>query len=120
MKFNPECLKDLLTFIEESSTPRNPAVIESDCVPKTLEKYDIEKIEYHLNQARMSGLLDNYKKNIIGDFKISGLTPNGHQLLEQLRNPKIWKEVLKKCVSSVPTLISCVSEFVGLIGMFTK
>lgn len=120
MKLNPECLKDLLIFIEENSTPYNPAIIESDCVPEALAKYDMAEIEYHLGQARMSGLLDNYKKNIIGDLKISGLTPNGHQLLEQLKTPKIWKEVLKKCVSSIPTLISCVSEIVGLAEVFAK
>ncbi|CAI3295799.1 hypothetical protein CIRMBP1196_01765 [Enterococcus cecorum] len=96
MKLSPDCIRDILLFAEElpfTHTARNDEIFKS----KLLEQYTEDEINYAIRK------LGNHDANlIIGDVQfasnipymtyISGLTFNGHQYLENIKDPTVWEK----------------------------
>lgn len=115
MKFNPDCVRDIL-FVVEEKTGYNKEITYS-CPEQfpLLSKYSNDEIMYHLHQCKSSGLIDCFE-NIFGKFKINDLTNSGHSLIAKIREDKTWKKVLTNTVSSVPTLITMANEICSAIS----
>ncbi|WP_033167678.1 DUF2513 domain-containing protein [Clostridium sp. KNHs205] len=109
MKFNPDCVRDILLTAEENTGYHKEMVYESPGDFSLLSKYNHDEIMYHLSQCKDSGLIDGIE-NIWGEFKINDLTPLGHDVIAKIREDKTWKKILKGTISSIPTLITIAAE----------
>ncbi len=104
MKLNPDCIRDILIDIEETTTINASWWYDSHNPSTRLISYDRFEIAYHARYC--------YEANLIKDFSIGGdsesvyaldLTPNGHDFLSNIRENNIWngvKTVAEKIGSS--------------------
>lgn len=111
MKFNPNCVRDILIAVEENTGTGQTISFGQDVdVYTILQKYDVDETMYHIDQCLQSRLI-NGMKNVWGHFRITGLSPEGHSLLGKIRSEKLWKEILSRGVTAIPTLIQIASLF---------
>ena len=98
MKLNPDCLRDILLVIEESTSYTDDVDSDKFALNSKMDKYSYEEVFYHVRQADLSNLL--YKTTFFkGGFIIQDLSPEGHKFLNDIRNDNNWtktKEVAKK------------------------
>ncbi|WAW15426.1 DUF2513 domain-containing protein [Peptostreptococcus equinus] len=92
MKLNPDCMRDILIFAESIPYGRQSG-IDLMCEQLT---YTYEELDYTTIKLQEAGLLDvisSHKLNHVGlcTDRINGLTFNGHQILANIRNEKIWE-----------------------------
>ncbi|MBS5919963.1 MAG: DUF2513 domain-containing protein [Clostridium perfringens] len=86
MKLNPDCIKDILIFVEENTDSINYFVNTCDIVD-ALSAYDENTICYHINKMDKANLFENVSR-ADGDIIISvdSLSLNGHKLLDIIHN----------------------------------
>lgn len=100
MRINPECIRDILSAVEAIVDNANQTYTFS-CIEEfqeknvLLKKYSSNVVSYHFQQICLSGYL--YKGKIFPEGGVSfiDLSPEGHELLNQLRTPKLFKAVKK-------------------------
>ena len=115
MKFNPNCVRDILIECENSADGFQELYIEERNIPDTLSQYLWSELLYHLNQCKMSNLFDEHSgEDILGGFTVNNLSPDGHAFLQKIQSNTIWKKLLKKGIVSLPALISAATEIVGM------
>lgn len=115
MRFNPECVRDILFECEEVIEPDKELYLIEYDLPNRLSNYSWNEILYHLKQCHASGLfMYDSHEDTIGGYTVSDLSPKGHELLEKIRSDKVWKKILKKSIASIPTLISVATEILSL------
>ena len=92
MKLNPDCMRDILIFAESI-----PYGHQSD-IKLMCEQlpYTYEELDYTTVKLYEAGLIDAYVGPILNHAgnttgRINGLTFNGHQVLANIRNEKIWE-----------------------------
>ncbi len=61
-----------------------------------IDGYDMKTVAYHCNILYTGGFIEdfagNYSDNEICDFAISGLTWEGHEFLDIIRNDEVWNK----------------------------
>ena len=106
MKFDPDCVRDILLDIEELHD--YPQILFFDSETKLLRAsaHSFDKLAYHMILLDEAGYL-NWTPVFTGGrhlyhSSIHGLTYDGHQFLETVRNPRVWEETksLSKKVGS--------------------
>lgn len=94
MKLNPDCIRDILLSIEETTD----YYTRFEYVPGTsihgrIQKYSHDEIIYHIHQCRLSGLVFRCEINGNGGYiTIEDLSPSGHEFLEKIRADTIWNK----------------------------
>ena len=115
MKFDPDCVRDILIECENSSDGFQELCIEESNIPCTLSKYSWDKLLYHLMQCKSADLFDEHShEDVLGAFIVNDLSPKGHELLQNIRSDSTWKKLLKKGLTSLPALISVVADIASL------
>ena len=115
MVFNPNCIRDILIECEKTLDGFQEICVEEDNIPCALSQYSWEELLYHLKQCQSADLFDEHSgEDILGGFIINNLSPEGHELLQKIRLDSIWKNLLKRGATSLPTLISLVVDIAGL------
>ncbi|EMC06742.1 DUF2513 domain-containing protein [Streptococcus mutans] len=95
MKFQPEVVRDILLDIEELHQYPNPFTFSTPEKFNRAKKYDIDTIAYHCNLLEEAKFLKwdpIYGNNELQNGIINGITYNGHQFLDSIRSPKVWRE----------------------------
>ncbi len=108
MRLNPNCIRDILLTVEENEDMYYPGQYE------LLNKYDSKEIIYHLKQCHMSGLLTNLSSYVDGGYCVDDLTPQGHELISQIRSTSNWTKILKN-LSEIGTSIKTIIEVAALV-----
>ncbi|EGO2515536.1 hypothetical protein Q9Q_01568 [Enterococcus faecalis EnGen0078] len=119
MKLSHDCIRDILLFSE--SLPYNePAFGDKIFKSDLLKKYSSEEINY-----AVSKLGDDDAQLIKGYVKfasnkpymtyISSLTFDGHKYLDNIRDPKIWKESKKISSKLASVSIDIMSEIAAKV-----
>lgn len=107
MILNPDCIRDILIYIESKTDSKITSVGFKQLVD-SLDSYDKNTLYYHVNQISKSNLVDNVFYADNAPLYISDLTPEGHEFLANIRSNSNWnktKEVAKKVGSfSLDTL----------------
>lgn len=95
MKLNPDCIRDILLAVEESTdSTQDFHYIRDEHCHDQLRKYDHNEIYYHLKQCHMSGFFTSFLPCDGGDIVIiRDLTPAGHAFLANIRNNTFWDKV---------------------------
>ncbi|MBD9846446.1 DUF2513 domain-containing protein [Enterococcus faecalis] len=98
MKLNPDCVRDLLLEIEQTTDSNKMYSYSSQ--DKYLKKYDENVVYYHFRQADLSGLLYQSQFDMAGNFGCVDLSPKGHQFLNDIRSENNWKKT-KEIASTI-------------------
>lgn len=108
MKLNPDCIRDILFTVEENTSFCAPMEYTDVTEYSRLRPYSNDEVCYHITQCKLSGHITEVNWFIGGTCLIQDLSPNGHELLANIRSDKNWaktKEVANKVGSfSLDTL----------------
>ena len=98
MRLDANCIRDILLTVEDFTAYHK--WFEYHSVDKSnyplLSKYQDHKLTYHFNQCKLSNCFINCHIYRNGEhISIQDLTPYGHEIINNIRNDKVWKKVLK-------------------------
>lgn len=112
MKLNPDCVRDLMMFLEEKTwvtikdSGRYKASYFHVLCPALMQelepvnKYSLEEVLYHLIQLSESGYISTDfafdPSRDDGAFHLAHvyyITPKGHELIASIRSDKAWKKI---------------------------
>lgn len=116
MQLNPDCIRDILIFIEDNSRPSinsEKLVRLNDMLPEF--GYSLEELVYHSQQLEMDNLITNLSKDFTINFYVKDLTPDGHRFLANIRNDNNWsktKEITRSIGGFSIQMLKNVSESV--------
>lgn len=110
MRLNPDCIRDILLYVEENINKQNNRIMVTNLISFLKPKYDEYTVNYHIIQLNDTGL---FKRVVIADdnipILITDLSYEGHTYINNIRDNKIWDKIktLTKGVSSLsmPILI---------------
>jgi hypothetical protein len=91
LKLDLDLIRELLIRLEKLSAPSQEIFLRSDAEEVTVEGYTPEQIEYHLIQMADAGLIVVTRFTAEGTCHFQRLSWSGHQYLESVRDPKIWR-----------------------------
>lgn len=106
MKLNPDCIRDILFWLEDVTLPDTDINISyRNCTPESLSQYtDIEFI-YHVQQCiNFHLVISTDKKPVNSRFRIIDLSPEGHDFLAAVRENTNWNKA-----KEIATQISALS-----------
>ena len=93
MKLNPDCIRDILLFVESESSFLGVIRLDTKNIPddSPISKYDRGVLLYHIRQCASSNLITKVTYADLGDYVyVSDLTPSGHEFLAATRAEKNW------------------------------
>ncbi len=103
MKINPDCIRDLLIDIENTTTFNKQYVMCNDTDSDLTDKYSYDVVLYHSRYCYEAKLLTSYTPFDSGQyFIVADLSPDGHAFLENIRNNTNWNKV-KNALKSAGT-----------------
>lgn len=100
MKLDEDCVRDILLVTEGYSNFDFP-IRDTTYFDELKEKYNQQKILYHIRQCELSGLIYGFGQDIDGVF-VKDLTPSGHNFLGNIRKDENWSKT-KKVVEKAGT-----------------
>ncbi|MCY7439412.1 DUF2513 domain-containing protein [Bacillus altitudinis] len=89
MRLKQECIRDVLLGLEEELDYRQSMDREELLSLDRLSSHSAEDSLYTVSKLREAGFL-NVNYYLGGNFRIFGITYEGHQFLENIRDPEIW------------------------------
>ncbi|MDB8552878.1 DUF2513 domain-containing protein [Turicibacter sanguinis] len=89
MRLNPDCIRDILLYVEENVDAKKFAVSFTSLVD-SLTSYDENTLHYHVNQIKKANLVDNVTYGGNMPVHIYDLSPKGHEFLENIRSDNMW------------------------------
>lgn len=93
MKLNPDCIRDILLFVEANTSLNSPVDIDPDYLPEPLSIYSSDEVMYHIKQCELSALFgDEVSWYVDGNCMIRYLSPSGHQFLSDIRSDNAWNK----------------------------
>lgn len=102
MKLNQDCVRDILLSVE--NTPMNYSILVTNLIDESddflrnndVPKYDTETVIYAaaklVENSYLKGKVISSDQQPIIDVKINSLTWDGHEFLNTIRDPKVWKK----------------------------
>jgi hypothetical protein len=96
MKFEPELVRDILLDIEELHQYPEPFIFSDNSKFNRAKKYEVNTFVYHCKLLSEAGFI-NWSPKFDGSNSlyiafINGITYQGHQFLDSVRSPKVWRE----------------------------
>ena len=97
MKLNHDHVRSLLLFVEESkdNSSRSQSELETFSEQKDIAK---DEVIYIINRLEEAGFIKSniqYASSKVYRYSINAITWTGHEYLDNIRDPKIWKLVKK-------------------------
>ncbi|WP_039653777.1 DUF2513 domain-containing protein [Clostridium tyrobutyricum] len=117
MRLNPDCIRDILLYIEENTTDEHPIISVNDLKSK-LQKYDSGTINYHIRQIDQANLVDSVTYFEDGPQIVSNLSWTGNEFLANIRGDNVWnhtKSIATKVGSCSLNMLSKIS-----VGVLTQ
>ncbi|MGG7191169.1 DUF2513 domain-containing protein [Clostridium paraputrificum] len=89
MRLNPDCIRDILLYIE-SKTDSQIGFVNFEELVNDLNTYDENTLHYHVDQVLSYGLVHDVKYAENKPDYILDLSPLGHNFLADIRSDNIW------------------------------
>jgi hypothetical protein len=100
MKLNPDCIRDILLTVEETTTYSKLFEFDEDDIKQErLKTYNGEEILYHLRQCKADDFFLDCKFTLDGICLINDLSPKAHRFLADIRSDTIWNKTKEKAKS---------------------
>lgn len=99
MKRDFDLIRKILLDVEENAE-------HNDLYFPKIDDLDDEIIAYHIKLLGDAGLADIYNassKSSI-DYRVQSLTYQGHEFLDQIRNPKVWEKTKQTVFTKIGSL----------------
>lgn len=119
MKFNPECVRDILLTAQDVITDTATMEYEHSSDYERLKSYSFSEVAYHIQQCQEYGLII-YKKDVLGTYDILKILPAGNELISKAESESVWKKAVTKGIFSIPSMISLVNNAFDLINNVTS
>lgn len=92
MKRDMDLIRELLLKLEALPIRRGGMVhITPDSDELVTPGYDVDQIDYHLEQIKAAGYIDDGGLRPMEGIGFRSLTPEGHDFLDSVRDPENWK-----------------------------
>lgn len=115
MKFNPDCVRDILLSAQDVIEPNQPLEIGTPSQHERLKNYSEKEIIFHVIECGNSKLIQ-YHNNVLGEYFVDSVTDKGRDFLAKIESDSSWKAVLSKGVSSITSLLSVSETVLGIAG----
>ena len=116
MRLNHDCVRDVLLFIEQEHRPGRFISLQQFLSADVLsDHYSADDIKYTLLQLLDAGFIQGtptYTYNSLAMFSCGGLTWNGCQFIDTIRDNKVWhqtKIAASKLSSVSMTILSSIA-----------
>lgn len=98
MKFNPDCMKDVLFYLEENLTFSSDLEPEHVTIQTLVENlpYTIQEIANMIlimDEAEFISVSKFVSNNHIQELLVNRITYSGYQLIESIRPQPVWEKV---------------------------
>lgn len=106
MKLNHDNIRSLLLFIEksENNSSRNESELLNFSEENEISKNELIYMIQRLTEADLIKSNIKYASNDVFWFNISAITWDGHKYIDNIRDPKIWRD--SKNIASKLTSVS--------------
>lgn len=123
MKLNYDCVRSVLLTVEKSKTideelNLNPLAVET--IFEQLPKYEDSEILYTIEKLKEAGYINAALHFAAGHFidgAVSSITYSGHEYLDNIREPEVWRKVkamLKNAgATTLPLISQAAKMFIG-------
>ena len=95
MKLNPDCIRDIMLFVEERCDMES-RIDFCEIYSVLNDKYEQREIDYHIDQCNQNGFFNKVYSYIDGSRCLDRLTPKGHEFIENIRSATVWAAVKDK------------------------
>lgn len=121
MRLNHEFVRSLLLYVEEN--PENSSRREGELL-EFAKKHSISKdnLIYTIQRLDEAGYIKSsiqYASNKVYWFAISSITWSGHEFLDTIRDPKIWRDTKEKTSKLASVSLNILSEVASSIVVKT-
>lgn len=117
MRLNPDCVRDILLYIEENTDSRHQAVSVEDLVRDMAGKYDDNTLYYHISKIDEGGLVDDVSYTGVNiPIDVTSLSWEGHCFLDNIRDNKVWAKVKAFFKSVVSISLPLLSEYAKTVA----
>lgn len=94
MRLDYDCIRDILFTVEETTTLAMPCFINQNYREyKRLEKYDFEKLAYHVHQCALHDYFTDVEFDEQWNCIIKDLSAQGHDFICSIRDNTLWNKV---------------------------
>ena len=119
MKLNPDCVRDILLTVEETSNFGDIMSYDTSDEYPLLAKYTYDEFLYHVNQCKENGYFLTCKISSDGSIVMIGnLSPKAHDFLTNIRHNNIWNIVKDVSAKVGSNSLSAVAQIAA--GVITE
>ena len=116
MKLNYDCVRSVLLTAEKSKTIDeelniNPVTVET--IFEQLPKYEDNEILYTIEKLKEAGYINAALHFAAGHFidgTVSSITYSGHEYLDNIREPEVWRKVKAMLKNAGATTLPLISQ----------
>jgi hypothetical protein len=116
MKLNYDCVRSVLLTVEKSKTideelNLNPLTVET--IFEQLPKYEDNEILYTIEKLKEAGYINAALQLAAGHFidgAVSSTTYSGHEYLDNIREPDVWRKVKAMLKNAGATTLPLISQ----------
>lgn len=116
MKLNYDCVRSVLLTVEKSKTideelNLNPLAVET--IFEQLPKYEDSEILYTIEKLKEAGYINAALHFAAGHFidgTVSSITYRGHEYLDNIREPEVWRKVKAMLKNAGATTLPLISQ----------
>ena len=116
MKLNYDCVRSVLLTVEKSKTIDeelniNPVTVET--IFEQLPKYEDSEILYTIEKLKEAGYINAALHFAAGHFidgAVSSITYSGHEYLDNIREPEVWRKVKAMLKNAGATTLPLISQ----------
>ena len=116
MKLNYDCVRSVLLTVEKSKTideelNLNPLTVET--IFEQLPKYEDNEILYTIEKLKEAGYINAALLFAAGHFldgAVSSTTYSGHEYLDNIREPDVWRKVKAMLKNAGATTLPLISQ----------
>ena len=116
MKLNYDCVRSILLTVEKSKTIDeelniNPVTVET--IFEQLPKYEDSEILYTIEKLKEAGYINAALHFAAGHFidgAVSSITYSGHEYLDNIREPEVWRKVKTMLKNAGATTLPLISQ----------
>ena len=121
MKLNYDCVRSVLLTVEKSKTIDeelniNPVTVET--IFEQLPKYEDSEILYTIEKLKEAGYINAALHFAAGHFidgTVSSITYSGHEYLDNIREPEVWRKVKAMLKNAGATTLPLISQAAQLL-----
>ncbi|MGG3737569.1 DUF2513 domain-containing protein [Aeribacillus pallidus] len=113
MRLNHDCVRDLLLELEDKLLLNDCFYLSQLRELDSFKKYGEETCIYALLKLAEAGfIIENHLEadNGIYELSVSSITWHGHEFLDNIRDPKIWKKVKDAASNLASTSVTILAQ----------